>query len=1283
MMTETVATELKPIPFKHDIERFTEGFTGRKWVFEKIDLWLQHKKQRFFILTGEPGVGKSAIAAYLTQTRKDVGAHHFCIARQISTIEPNNVLLSLAAQLIKYFPDYGAALINTVKPLFLQVNVEIKIENIKDSHVQGVVINNLHIHYPKQALDIILRQALAALPKPPKDPILILIDSLDEAVTYSNENNLVTLLSNVDDLPEWVRFILTSRSDQQRVLSYFQTLNSYHYHLNELSEENKRDIYQYVEQRVLSERIQEQIYTFNVQTETFINQITELSKGNFLYTKVLLDDIELGGQPINNLAVLPKSLDELYHNFLLRLKDKWEGKYQPLFGILTVTKAPVTEEELANLLNEQLNETELRQHLGVVQQFLDVFQNERAEKTYSLFHQSLPEYLSNKEKSGVFYCSPKDGHRQIINYCWQYHPNDWRECDRYGLQYLTIHLEDMAALENPPIKAKKYIEQLHQLLATEFNGSNAWFDAKNSIGDTLGFVADVARAWRIAEKEFTTSQSSQSIVLQCRYALITSSINSWSGNLPTELVIELVKKDLAKGLPYFRQLLSNQQIDLQILSQLKPQALELKLVEKLLQVVEQISTKSYQAEIKSALAKYLPQEELLEILETIKSIENEENRNQALRMLLPYLSLEQFSKALEVAKGISNQFDQSQTLTMLPQYFQQSRELLVNVLERSKTFHGQYRADIVMGLARYLPEDLLPQALEIALDVHDPVANEYSRSRALSGLATAPSLSIDLVEKIQRATAAFQQNHQTLVLSALLPHLPSDQLDKILEKVHALKDESYKCEVLCTLASCLPSEQLHQILQEVQAFQDEFYKCEVLCTLASCLPSEQLHQILQEAQTFNYESHKSQLFSAIAPHLPSNQLYEILQEVQDLKNEFDRVLALKGIATTPNLTVNLIRNIQQQAEAFQNQDNKYQVLSSIATSLSSEQISKILQEAQAIEDDYYQTKTIRYLLAQLPSEQLLKVIQEVELLKEIQAIDYEYYQHLTLDEFTSCLPSNQVYEILQRVKDLENEFDKVLALKGIATTPNLTVDLIENIQQQAEAFQAQDNRIKVLSALATYLSSDQISNILQDVQASDNKDKAEVLSTLALRLRSDQLDKILQEIQALDDKYFQVQVLSKLAFRLPSNQLHNQLHKKHKAQVVSILKPHLPPEQPHQLLQEILAFEDDSFKALALSALVPHLPSDKLPDVLKITLSIENDFYRANALRVIAIILAKLSHADIYKIWCEMLHTLATNNRRSLLSDFRELAPVISCLGKDEAIVKICHSIKDIGRQWP
>lgn len=74
--------------FADVIQDRTKDFTGREWVFTEIDHWLADPiGPLLFIITGKPGVDKSAIAAWLTQGR-DLATYHFCIARQANTIDP-------------------------------------------------------------------------------------------------------------------------------------------------------------------------------------------------------------------------------------------------------------------------------------------------------------------------------------------------------------------------------------------------------------------------------------------------------------------------------------------------------------------------------------------------------------------------------------------------------------------------------------------------------------------------------------------------------------------------------------------------------------------------------------------------------------------------------------------------------------------------------------------------------------------------------------------------------------------------------------------------------------------------------------------------------------------------------------------------------------------------------------------------------------------------------------------------------------------------------------------
>jgi hypothetical protein len=93
-MTSSISSRLIALAFERDIEILTEGFPGWEWSFEEIYLWFQQDNERLFILTGEPGVGKSAIAAHLIQTSKDIVAYHLCQAAELETLKPGRILRS-------------------------------------------------------------------------------------------------------------------------------------------------------------------------------------------------------------------------------------------------------------------------------------------------------------------------------------------------------------------------------------------------------------------------------------------------------------------------------------------------------------------------------------------------------------------------------------------------------------------------------------------------------------------------------------------------------------------------------------------------------------------------------------------------------------------------------------------------------------------------------------------------------------------------------------------------------------------------------------------------------------------------------------------------------------------------------------------------------------------------------------------------------------------------------------------------------------------------------------
>ena len=296
--------------------------------------------------------------------------------------------------------------------------------------------------------------------------------------------------------------------------------------------------------------LQEQLSEADVVPLVLLDQVVQLSCGNFLYTKLLLDEIETKRQSLNDLSALPKTIDDIYLTFLRRFKhEEWKSQYQPILGTLTASLEPVTEDELENFTN--IKPRQLRQDLGVIRQFLDEAKNEAGKTTYAIFHQSLRDYLLNKDRNQHFWCDAEEQHTLIIDY-YKKKTQKWQQLsqidrDRYGVRHLAQHL----------VMAERG-KELHTLLAVETSDrQNAWFVLKDEIGDTSGFLADIALAWDHAEQEFETTRQGLALGLQFRYSLITASFNSFASKFPVSILIALVKRkfwSIDEGVTYIEKI---------------------------------------------------------------------------------------------------------------------------------------------------------------------------------------------------------------------------------------------------------------------------------------------------------------------------------------------------------------------------------------------------------------------------------------------------------------------------------------------------------------------------------------------------------------------------------------------------------------------------------------------------------------------------------------------------------------------------------------------------------
>lgn len=477
---------LAPFDFSDFIAERTHDFTGREWVFDEIERWLDNPEgPTFFVITGEPGIGKSAIAARLTQACDNLAAYHFCIARDATTIDPTLFARSLSLQLCRI--DGFALGILEENKIDLRV-----VQNIQANYGSaiGARIGNLTVNAPSGAAAFthaVIQPLKALFTHGYDEKVILLVDALDEAVQHTGSETIVDLLANAGALPSQVRLVLTSRPEGS-VLRQFDERQIPHLRLDAGRPENLADIRRYVHRQLgATKELRTRLAAQDVLPEAFVDRVTAASQGNFLYVVWLLSAIAAGSQRFDVLAVLPQGLDGIYREFLRTRRtqdqEQWRRTYEPLLGILAAAQAPLTREQVAQFTG--LTVQEVRYGLEDLRQFTDPTSAEQGR--YFLYHQSIRDWLQDEARAQEFWVDVESAHQRIVEHYQSTFDTNWNKLDDYALRYIAYHLLHAGA---------SFHEQLFQLIDSD------WRRLKlDRLHSDFSFTQDVEHALRAARDE--------------------------------------------------------------------------------------------------------------------------------------------------------------------------------------------------------------------------------------------------------------------------------------------------------------------------------------------------------------------------------------------------------------------------------------------------------------------------------------------------------------------------------------------------------------------------------------------------------------------------------------------------------------------------------------------------------------------------------------------------------------------------------------------------------------
>ena len=410
MPTLPIVTGFTPIDFGPEIAKYTAAFVGREWLNRELDLWLNSQKGRAFVIIGEPGVGKSAIAAWLSQVReKQVAAMYFCTQRNTRTLDPYEFVACLVSQLCTQLDGY----------------MEVVQESFPERRQRTGA----------DAFRELIVEPTRRMPAKPA-PSMIIVDSLDEAFMQDGETIVDILADQVEDLPPWLRIVATTRP-VAGVLDLMRKLNTFE--LQAESMDNLMDLAQYIGERLGNLDLER---SSGKETDRIASLLENLAEGNFLYARMAIDAMENGTLEIEDLGELAPGLCAYYSRLFYKTFPDTGGfasDYRPILETLAVAQAPLPVNLLKSMVCQPLEI--LYRRLRTLRPYLHI-SGRGMSAEYTLFHKSVKDWLTDPDSAGDYWCNPDSGHERIADLLCDH----WQGSE-YALRYLPRHLTALSRID--------------------------------------------------------------------------------------------------------------------------------------------------------------------------------------------------------------------------------------------------------------------------------------------------------------------------------------------------------------------------------------------------------------------------------------------------------------------------------------------------------------------------------------------------------------------------------------------------------------------------------------------------------------------------------------------------------------------------------------------------------------------------------------------------------------------------------------------------------------------
>lgn len=630
------------------------------------------------------------------------------------------------------------------------------------------------------------------------------------------------------------------------------------------------------------------------------------------------------------------------------------------------------------------------------------------------------------------------------------------EDDGYIHAHLTWHLQ-----------AADRCDEIHILLQEEAeSGANGWYEACDRNGYTAFYCRDVDLAWQLAEEQYEQSPT-QSIQLQCRYAMMTVAHHRVVRRLPAPLIGAFVHQQVwtpTQSITFF-ELIQDSQHEFEVLQSLIP-ALPTTYHPYILSVIQRQSHAAHQAQLLCLLAPLLEARLFPELLKIIRSLPADFYKAIVLREISAQIPTSLLDQTIAITQTLSPS-DEMVAACGIVTRWPQTTSIYLNQLINRQTgeIEESVCSEFLVAIAPTISNAQKAQVLEVINSIDQPA----TRAR---------------------------------LLIHLLPHHPG-LLSVTFRTVCSIKDERSCAFALSKIVPYLSEVEIQLALNILEKFEDPLAYSTVLPPICEHQFAANITtKLLKIINTLPDELDRGQALGTLYPHFSPSVQSEVQGQISAFTNPTAKVLSICQLASAETSNLPTALHWLSQCQDSQIQFRAYWTLSQQRPKL----LPAALTAACQITDIDAQILAFQQLAPLLTHEQIQHVL---AIAQKVTSKDKQ--QRILEIVIPYCSPG-----LLLNIQALRSPHPKNQVYTSVLST------LKAQLTSSALKLSPWEARKRTLDSLNAMLPNDLLAQTLAATfEFTDKVDRAKSLSRLLPQIHPSQIDysqwcKILHQLTALD-----------------------------------------------------------------------------------------------------------------------------------------------------------------------